>query len=77
MVDVDNTVIEDMTIVANPTSADDESNDFAIKVEANNVIIRNVVVHHAANGMGIYGMKSANLTIENVQVIAYGNAKGA
>ena len=66
-----------MTIVANPTSADDQSNDYALEITGKNVVIRNVVIHHAANGMGIYGNGCTNLTIENVQVIAYGNPSGA
>ena len=53
-------VIENKIIIANPTSDDDRSNDFAIYVGWNirDVVIRNVVVYHAANGIGIFGWKS-------------------
>ena len=66
-----------MIIIADPTSEDDTSQDFALKIVADNVVVRNVIVYHAANGMGIYVYQVNTLTIENVQVIAYGNAKGA
>lgn len=42
-----------------------------------NVTIRNVVIHHAANGRGIYFYKAHGLKIENVEVIAYGVESGA
>ena len=47
--------------------------DYALKITKDNVTVRNVIVYHPANGMGIYSNKSKNLRIENVQVIAYGN----
>ena len=50
-------VIENKIIIANPTSADDKSNDFALKVTKDHVVIRNVVIYHATNGIGIYGWK--------------------
>lgn len=42
-----------------------------------NITLRNVIVYHPANGMGIMGWKPKNLVMENVQVIAYGNEWGA
>ena len=67
-----------MIIFANPTSADSKENDFAIKVgRKDNVTIRNVIIYHAANGMGIYGFQANNLKIENVKIYAYGNEEGA
>ena len=75
----DNTVIENTIIWADPTTASDTSNDYAIKIASNveNVTIRNVLIYHAANGMGIYAFRPKNLRIENVQVHAYGNDWGA
>jgi exosome complex RNA-binding protein Rrp42 (RNase PH superfamily) len=71
-------VVENMVIIVDPTSDEDLSNDTALSiVNKKNVVIRNVVIYHAANGRGINAWKSKNLTIENVQVIAYGNEKGA
>jgi hypothetical protein len=68
-----------MVIIANPTSKDDQSNDYAIDIAygIENVVIRNVVVYHAANGMGISALNNKNLRIENVEVFAYGNDWGA
>ena len=51
--------------------------DFALKITKDNVTVRNLIVYHPANGMGIYAWKTKNLRIENVQVIAYGNEWGA
>ena len=75
----DNAVIENTIIWADPTTELDTSNDYALKIAANveNVTIRNVLIYHAANGMGIYAFRPKNLRIENVQVIAYGNDWGA
>ena len=70
-------MIENTIVIVDPTSADSTDNDYAIRVDKENVVIRNVVVYHAANGFGIYGMGPNNLTIENVQVVAYGNEWGA
>ena len=39
--------------------------------------VKNVLIYHAANGMGIYGFEPKNLTLINVQVLAYGNDWGA
>ena len=47
-------------------------NDTALKITHKNVTIRNVVIHHAANSRGIYFWDADGLTIENVEVIAYG-----
>lgn len=49
----------------------------ALKIQAENVTLRNVVVYHAANGQGIYATTAPGLTLENVEVYAYGNAWGA
>ena len=73
----DNTVIENVIIYAEPTSANSTKNDYALRITGDNVTIRNVLIVHAANGMGIYAFKSHNLTLENVQVYAYGNEWGA
>ena len=73
----DDTVIENMIIYAEPTSADSKANDYALRITADNVTIRNVLIYHAANGMGIYAFKANNLVLDNVQVIAYGNEWGA
>ena len=59
-------VIENKIIIVEPTSEDDKSNDFAIKVAKDNVVIRNCVIYHATNGIGIFGWRPYNLTIENV-----------
>ena len=61
-----------MIITAEPDT------DYALKIMfKDNVTIRNVIVYHPANGMGILSWKSNNLKLENVQVIAYGNEWGA
>ena len=62
----DNTVIENVIIYAEPTSANSTKNDYALRVTGDNVTIRNVLIVHAANGMGIYAFKAHNLTLENV-----------
>jgi pectate lyase len=36
-----------------------------------------VVIHHPANGIGIFAKRADNIIIENVEVIAYGNEWGA
>ena len=73
----DNAIVENVIIYAEPTSADSKANDYALRITADNVTIRNVLIYHAANGMGIYAFKANNLVIENVQVVAYGNEWGA
>ena len=62
----DGEVFENLYINA---SVDD---DTALFIRHNNVVIRNLVIHHAANRRGIYFFEADNLTIENVEVIAYG-----
>ena len=71
------TVIEDTIIWVDPTSADSTANDYGLKIVVGDVTIRNVLIYHAANGMGIYAWKADNLVLDNVQVIAYGNEWGA
>ena len=56
----DGAVIEDLIVVAEPTSEFDRTQDNAIKVVADNVIIRNVIIYHPANGKGIYGWHPQN-----------------
>ena len=75
-VTVDGTTIENLIIIADPTS-DDTANDQALRIVAEDVTVRNVLIYHAANGQGIYGYNAHRLSLENVQVIAYGNAWGA
>lgn len=55
-----------MYILASPTD------DTALKITHDNVTVKNVVIHHAANARGIYYWKAPGLRIENVEVIAYG-----
>ena len=64
-------ILENKIIIAEPGA------DFAVRVQRDNVTIRNVVIYHAANSRGIYAWEADNLTIENVEVIAYGNPYGA
>ena len=71
----DGTVFENKIIYLDPTD-DSQENDFALKIVADNVVVKNVLIYHAANNIGIYGWKPQNLTLENVQVIAYGNEWG-
>ena len=42
-------VIENKIIFAPPDT------DIALKITRSNVIVRNVIIYHPANGMGIYG----------------------
>ena len=72
----DHTVIENMVIYADPADLT-RQNDQAVRIVAEHVTLRNVVIYHAANAMGIYGYNSHNLTLENVKVISYGNPWGA
>lgn len=39
--------------------------------------VRNVIIYHPANSRGILAWNAPNLTLENVEVIAYGNEWGA
>ena len=61
----DGEVIENKIIIAEPTD-DSEANDFALKIVKDNIIVRNVIIYHATNAIGIYGWKPNNLTLENV-----------
>ena len=72
----DNEIIENKIIIADPTD-DTGENDFALKISGDNVTLRNVIIYHASNAMGIYAWRPVNLQMENVQVIAYGNEWGA
>ena len=68
----DGTTIENLYIVSSP------ENDTALHISHKNVTVKNVVIHHAANSRGIYFWDADGLTIENVEVIAYGvHAAGA
>lgn len=70
------TVIENMIIYGEPTD-DSKKNDYTLKIiGADNVVVRNVILYHAANTMGIFAVRANNLLIENVEVIAYGNDWG-
>ena len=64
-------VVENLIIVTQP------GEDTALKIAKNDVTIRNVVIYHPASARGIFGWYPANLRLENVEVIAYGNAWGA
>jgi len=64
-------VIENLYILASPTE------DTALEIVHQNVTIKNVVIHHAANSRGIFTWKANNLTFENVEVRAYGVTEGA
>ena len=67
----DSKIIENKIIIAYP------GDDTALWIDFPDVTIRNCIVYHPANGRGIYGQRSHNLRIENVEVIAYGNDWGA
>ena len=62
----DGQVIENLYIYADPTE------DTALHIKHDNVTVRNVVIHHAANSRGLFFFKANNLTVENVEVVAYG-----
>lgn len=62
----DGETIENMYIYCSPTD------DTCLKIAHENVTVKNVVIHHAANARGIYYWKAYNLKLENVEVIAYG-----
>ena len=61
----DNAVIENVVITQDPTD-DSRANDYALRITGDNVTVRNVIIYHAANAMGIFAWKAHNLTIENV-----------
>ena len=48
------TVLENVIIYGEPTD-DTGANDYTLKIVAEDVILRNVIVYHAANTIGIYG----------------------
>jgi hypothetical protein len=58
--------LENLYVVVDPTV------DNAMRITHKNVTIRNVLIHHAANARGIFFWKADGLTLENVQVKAYG-----
>ena len=62
----DGQVIENMYIYATPTD------DYALRIVHKNVTVKNVLIHHAANSQGIFFWKADGLTVENVEVVAYG-----
>ena len=72
----DGTIIENLIIVVDPTLESSKENDYALKIVAEDVTVRNVLIYHAANGMGLTATRAHRLTLENVEVIAYGNANG-
>ena len=66
IIKTDNTVIENKVIYGLPTD-DSKENDLALKiVRGDNITIRNVVIFHAANTIGIYIYNASNITLENV-----------
>ena len=65
------TTIENTIITCEPNT------DICVKIDRDNVTLRNVIIYHPANGMGIYGWAPNNLLLENVEIIAYGNEWGA
>ena len=48
-------VIENKIFIIEPSMADDKSNDYAIKIVRDNITVRNVIIYHATNAIGIYG----------------------
>ena len=71
------TVIENMIIWADPPGEEKSDADYGMKIVAEDVTVRNVLIYHAASAMGIYAWEADGLKLENVQVIAYGNEWGA
>merc|ERR1711981_752149 len=69
---VDDLIIENMIITA------DVTDEVAISIRnRERVTIRNVIIHHPTNGQGINAMNAHHLILENVEVIGYGNERGA
>ena len=66
-----------MIIIVDPTLESSKENDYALKILAEDVTVKNVLIYHAANGMGLTASRAHRLKLENVEVIAYGNANGA
>ena len=67
------TTIENVIIYMPP----DHDFDKALMISQDNITLRNVVIYHPANRLGLYSWKAKNLVLDNVEVIAYGNEWGA
>lgn len=65
-----NEVIENTKFVAPPGL------DRVLQITGDNVTLRNVIIHHSASGIGIYGFRANGLKLENVEIISYGNDFG-
>ena len=76
-VNTDGAVIENMIIWADPPGEEKSDADYALKIVAAGVTIKDVLIYHAASAMGIYAWEADGLVLQNVQVIAYGNEWGA
>ena len=76
-VNTEGATIENMIIWADPPGEEKSDADYAMKIVAPGVTVKNVLIYHAASAMGIYAWEADGLTLENVQVIAYGNEWGA
>ena len=72
----DDTVIENTVFYGQPTD-DSKANDNVVRIVGKNVTLKNVIIYHAANAMGIFCWKCDGLKLENVQIHAYGNEWGA
>ena len=46
----DGTIIENIIIVVDPTLENSNENDYALRIVADDVTVRNVLIYHAANG---------------------------
>ena len=46
----DGTRIENLIIVVDPTLESSNENDYALRIVADDVIVKNVLIYHAANG---------------------------
>ena len=49
---------------------------YALKIGGDDVTVKNVIIHHASSGQGIFGHTAHNLYLENVEVRAYGTKSG-
>ena len=72
----DDEIIENKVFYGMPTD-DSKANDNVIRITGDNVTLRNVIIYHASNAMGIFCWMCHGLTLENVQIHAYGNEWGA
>ena len=64
-----NTVVELLNITS------DEAGRTALTISgADNVTVKNVLIHHASSGKGIFFSNSHGISIENVEIIATGYA---